>query len=509
MSSFNFNVITVGVMWSVLALTQIAGGFSGADPNVTAIACVIVSLFPVLLYGVWTATIPRSGGDYVWISRTFKPWLGLAVNVNATTWYVLGNGFLAYLIAQSALPTAFQTLGQAFQNSTLTSWATAVGNPWWTFAIGVAALVASGVLTALVSMRRSMRIVAGFFVITLLGLVVAIAILATHSQADFARAIAQNGGDYQKILSAAQAAGYDTGAHYQLWSSLLAMPPLYLALAYTVAAAYTGGEIRNPGRAGILGPLAASLLVGILVIIAFALAGQAMGFHWIGAASFLSASGSKDYPFTEPAGFFFFVSMLTQNKIVLVIIAVAFVAAPLSTILATVLFATRNLFAWSFDRMLPSSVSAINERTATPVVAPVIITVISTIYLAFLIWGGPTFSAALGAIILGTTLSFMVTALGAIALPWLRPRLFANAPIRSSVLGVPVFSLIGLIALVVYAFMFYALLTQAANGSSNATSIGAMVVVALISLVLYPLAYVANSRRGIDLSLVGKELPPE
>ena len=169
-SGIYFNVITVGVMWSVLSLTQIAGGFVDANPLVTAVLALVLCAFPVLLYGIFTATVPRSGGDYVWIGRTFHPWLGLAANVNATIWFVLGNGLLAYLVSQDALPTAFATLGSVFGSETLTNWSTSVTSPEWTFALGLAVLIGSAAITAGMTMRRAMRVVFAFFLVTVIGL---------------------------------------------------------------------------------------------------------------------------------------------------------------------------------------------------------------------------------------------------------------------------------------------------------------------------------------------------
>ena len=508
-SGIYFNVITVGVMWSVLSLTQITGGFIDANPLVTAVLALVLCAFPVLLYGVFTATVPRSGGDYVWIGRTFHPWLGLAANVNATIWFVLGNGLLAYLVSQDALPTAFATLGSVFGSETLTSWSTGVTSAGWTFAIGLAVLVGFGVLTQAVSMRKAMRVVFGFFLVTMVGLIVAILVLAFSSRADFASVITSAGGSYDGVLDAARTGGHDTGASWSLWSSLLAMPPLYLALAYTVGAAYTGGEVRRPQVTGIVAPLAAMLLVGGLVVIAFALVGSVIGFRFLGAAGFLAGSGSEAYPLEQAPGFFSLVTALSGSDVVQLIIAVAYVAAPLSTILATVLFATRNVFAWSFDRMLPAKVATVGRRTGTPLVAPMIITVLAAVYLAFLVWGSPTFSAALGAIILGTTVSFMVTAVAGVAFPFLRPDMFEASGVRWRIGGVPALSVVSAVAFVVYGLMLYALLTQDALGSNNSTAIGAMLIVVAIAAVLYPIAYAANRRAGVDVSLVGRELPPE
>lgn len=507
-SSVYFNVTTVGVMWSVLALTQIAGAFPLANPLITSIIACVVCLFPVLLYGVFTAAIPRSGGDYVWVGRTFRPWLGLTVNVNATIWFVLANGFLAYLVANNALPTAFTTLGTAFHSSTIASWATTISSKGWTFVIGTAVLVACGLLAAGVSMRRAMTVNAVFFFVTMLGLVVAIVALLFSGRTTFISGVTHAGGNYLGIIGAGEKSGFGTGK-YSLWSSLLAIPPLYLALAYTVAGAYTGGEVRTPRKTGILGPLIASVMVGILVIVAFGLAGQVMGFRFISSASFLSATGAPSYRLGQGASFFYFVTLATHSRIILTILAVGYFAAPISTILATALFATRNLFAWSFDRMLPTKVSEVNPRTRTPVIAPVIITAVSTIYLVFLVWGSPTFSTAFGAIILGTTISFMVTAVTAIAFPFRRRSLYSSSSVRGSIGGVPTIALVGALALIVYAFVFYALVSQDALGVNNATGFIATGIVVALALVFYPLAYLANKRRGVDLALFGRELPPE
>ncbi len=508
-SGIYFNVITVGVMWSVLAITQIAGGFEGANPLVTAILAVVLSVFPVLLYGIWTATMPRSGGDYVWIGRTFHPWLGLAANVNATVWYTLGNGLLAFLMAQSALPTFFGILSRVFDSETFAQWSVDVMSTGWTFGIGVAVLLTCAFLTQFVSMRQVMKVVFGFFVVTMAGLIVSILVLLFSSHTDFVNAVTAAGGDYDAIIAAANEAGFNTNAAFSLWASILAIPPLYLALAYTVGAAYTGGELRKPQVTGIVAPLFAMGLVGGLVIIATALIGSVVGFDFLRAATHLSNIASEAYPFLEPAGFFMFVTMLTDSSILLIVIAVAFLAAPMSTILATVLFATRNLFAWSFDRMLPSAVSKVNERTGTPLLAPLIVTTISTIYLAFLVWGSPTFGEALGAIIVGTTISFTVTALAGIVFAKRRPDMYEAAGLRKSIGGVPLLSVIAVGALVVYAIMLYSLLTQDALGSNGPNAIRALIIVLVISAVLYPIALLVNRRKGVDVSLVGRELPPE
>jgi amino acid transporter len=103
-----------------------------------------------------------------------------------------------------------------------------------------------------------------------------------------------------------------------------------------------------------------------------ALSSRTFGNDFLGSAAYVSNDGSKQYPFGSPSFFFFFVSMLTTSKFLIALISLSFIVAFIVALPATFLIATRNMFAWSFDRILPDKVSDVNPRTHSPVVANVI-----------------------------------------------------------------------------------------------------------------------------------------
>ena len=67
----------------------------------------------------------------------------------------------------------------------------------------------------------------------------------------------------------------------------------------------------------------------------------------------------------------------------------------------------------------------------------------------------------------------------------------------------------GVGALAVYVFFFISLATTDALGANASAGIRATVIIAAIALLLYPISVVVNRRRGVDLGLAFRELPPE
>ena len=78
--------------------------FPGSSMAVAFLIALPGAFFIGLLNALFTAAMPRSGGDYVWVSRSLSPVVGFAVNFFATfgviaaaavnIWYMASN-FLA------------------------------------------------------------------------------------------------------------------------------------------------------------------------------------------------------------------------------------------------------------------------------------------------------------------------------------------------------------------------------------------------------------------------------
>ena len=129
----------------------------------------------------------------------------------------------------------------------------------------------------------------------------------------------------------------------------------------------------------------------VMVAILMALSSRTFGNNFLGSATFLSNAGSKAYTLPAASSFFFFVSMLTSSTVVIVMHQPSFIVAIIVALPATFLIATRSLFAWSFDRVIPDKVSEVNERTRSPLVANVIVLIVTLMYLAVIVFAGGGF----------------------------------------------------------------------------------------------------------------------
>ncbi|HUY08859.1 MAG TPA: APC family permease [Candidatus Dormibacteraeota bacterium] len=508
-SNIGLNIAFVSIPLAALVATEAPFAFPGASPFWVTVICAAICIFPVLLYSLFTAVMPRSGGDYVFVSRTLHPWVGFAANFNIVAWYVLVIAYFAYLLAPLGVSSAFSTLGSLTKNATLTQWATdAATNKGIEFGLGAAVLILVGFMMTL-RLRRMLRVQGALFAFSLLSVVIAGVLLLTTGRAEFAHDITRFGGNYAKILSDAHKAGYTGGGTFSLGETLLALPLAFASFGYAVVTAYAGGEVRSPKSSGRNAMVYALVISGVVVAILLGLADRTFGVNFLGSATYLSNTAAKTYPFAAPSFFFYFVGMLTTSTPLLVVMSLSFIAAFVVALPVTFLIATRSIFAWSFDRILPDRLSDVSERTHSPLVANFVVLGAALIFLTIIVFVGGGFLQLLYTAGLAEILTFFVVAIAGIIFPFRRRALYESSPINFRWLGLPAISVTGVLSLIIYIFFFVSLATQSALGANATVGIIATVVIAAIGIVIFPISYALNRRRGVDLSLAFRELPPE
>lgn len=462
------------------------------------------------MYGYLAGVMPRSGGDYIYLSRVIHPAVGFTANWGFTWSQFLGLGLYSAFAVNFGIAIAFATLGNAIGNDTLVNWSVSVSGDWPVFLIGVSILV-----LVLLVLSLNTRLVRNIFMVgfipALLGTFVTLGVLFTTSKEEFVSNFNQfmveraDGQTYQGIIDQASSSGFSTG-DATFFGALLAVPLgywIYIGFTYS---AYIGGEVKQAARTQprmIIATLAFAFLVYLL---AFWRYYDVVGQDFTNSVVYLGDdAGIPVAPVLN-----FFVGIMTGSTVLNVIMGVSFILWNVLLLFVIAMICTRNIFAWSFDGIAPSKLATVSDRTHAPWVAAILITAISIVLLALYVFTS-FFTIVVNYIVL-FSVAFWMASFAAILLPYRRRDLFEQAPegVRRKIAGVPVMTLLGVGNLLLFTLILIASFdTPAFSGPTSGRAIGFVIGVYASGLVLYYVAREIQRRRGVDLALLYKEIPPE
>jgi len=506
-SNIVINIAAMSIPLALLVATQGTYAFPGANLPLVIVFTVILCIIPTLMYGWLGTAMPRSGGDYVFISRIIKPIIGFAANFNITTWYVLFMAQFASLVAPFAIGDALTTIGVSTHRQSLVNAAADLSTHNWEFGIGLVTLVLSAVLMSL-KVTSWTRIVVIIFALSIVGVVIAAILTGISSRADFTTSLSRFGANYGSMVSAAHKAGYQGGG-FSLGNTFNATPLAFATFGYAFTSVYASGEIRSPRRTMMRAFLWSLGIAGLVVFILLLFAARTFGQDFLGSATYLSNVAPKSYPLATPPFYFLFVAMLTHSTVVIAIMGISFVLAFFIVFPITFLIASRNLFAWSFDRILPSKVADVNDRTHSPIVANAIILIVAALFMAFVVYGPSAFLTMVYTAGAAELLTFVVVAIAAAVFPWRRRELYRGSPAEHTWFRLPAITVVGVLSAAIYIYFLVPLLTNDTLGANATPGIIAMIVVVVLPFVIYAISFLVNRRRGVDLGIAFRELPPE
>lgn len=469
-----------------------------------------LTIFNAAMYGYLAGVMPRSGGDYVYLSRVIHPAAGFTANWGFTWSQFLGLGLYSAFAVNFGIAIAFATVGNAIGNDTLIRWSETVSGDWWVFGIGVGIL-----MLVLLVLSLNTRLVRNLFMIgfipALIGTFVTLGVLLTTSKAEFVanfnRFMAERGDGttYQAILDKAANEGMSVG-DATFWGALLALPLgywIYIGFTYS---AYIGGEVKQASKTQprmILATLAFAFLVYLL---AFWRYYEVVGQDFTNSVVYLGdGSGIPVSPVLN-----FFVGLMTGSTVLNVIMGVSFILWNVLLLFVIAMICTRNLFAWSFDGVAPKQLATVSERTHAPWVAAILITAVSVVLLALYVFTS-FFTIVVNYIVI-FSIAFWMASFAAILLPYRRPDLYAQAPdaVKRKIAGIPVMTLLGVGNLVLFTLILIAAFkTPAFSGPTGGRANLFVAAIYVSGFILYFVARAIQKARGVNLDLLYKEIPPE
>ena len=490
--------------WNQIALSYLIfivlawSAYPGASMEWAALLATIGGVALGVCYAMLATVYPRSGGEYVFISRIIHPGVGFAVSFSFAFWQIFYYGVNGAFLAIYALSPFFGVLGVQANSSALLNISTWFSSHWGIFLTGSFMIIFFAVLQARGIGRyfRWQRYASYLALVSLIITIIVLTLAATgvfDFQSNFNHLA--GAGAYQRIVAGTHipAGSFSETLKFMIWPAF--------SIWFAVIAVSFSGEVKNVQRGQMIGINGAMVTMGIATIVLCFLYR-----HAFGTAFLLSSSTSSHYHLAAPP----FVNVFTGiagGNMVLTILTFGWVLAIAFFVGATTLvYSTRAMLAWSIDGVAPERLGDVNDRYHSPHWTILVSAIIAEVWLALF-----AFTTLLGPIsgFLGFTFSFLAVSLTAIVFPFVKRDVFENSPIAWRVGRVPVISIIGVVSTI---FMVYGISRILVDNTYTPHlafgDIGALIVLAVGAITFY-VARAYRRSRGVNIDQRYKEIPIE
>jgi basic amino acid/polyamine antiporter, APA family len=504
------------LLWSSVGLTfaffwLFAGFYPGADAILAFLIAAALGLPGAFLYAMLTQLMPRTGGDYVFNSRSLHPSIGFASNFSYSFWLAVVLGVYTTYIAAYGFGAFGRTLAGFGAGDGWLSFGDWFSTEWGLFITGTSVLVLSAVMFAVGGVRLFFRVQAACFALYILGAIlvpVVVGLFQSHTGflANFDDYAANLGvtGAVAALEGSATELGF-ASASFDFETTVKAVSIFWFIFGFIFSSNYFAGEIRLAKRTHLYsmpGAVALAVVVLLLLIPTF---DNVVGYDF---ASMLGLADPAAYGFAGGAPAYpELIGIAAGSAVVGVIAILGFTIALLVWLPQTLLLVSRNMFAWSFDRVMPERLSQVDPRSRSPIYAigaMLVLSIASTAVYSFTDW----FSSL--SALLGLTLSLVVTAIAGMLLPFRQPALVEGSPYNRRVAGIPLLTLVGGLALLGFAGAVAILLWDVGSGASLSEDPEKLLLalgVYAAAMAIWFVARAVRRRQGIDLDLAYRELP--
>ena len=538
--AFIYNFMAIGFFtftWATLFSYSYSSVFLGAN---VGLAIILMTVFAIPFYvctSMLSSAMPRSGGDYVWQSRVLHPSIGFASTLSAwTIWQWYFAGFSGVVTTTFGLQPFFALLGlnNPYFASIAATLAAGYGQIDNTAVFAVTTvIILLGFIIAALGMKFYVRLQYVLFACSTIAALAIVLMFATTSHAQFvarfndfatpliaagnqtqisSSQVAAAGGYYQYIINTANLGNVS----FSLWNTLVLCGIVWLSLGYGFWSIYNLAEIKSAESFKMQSwtQVGSTICFAIFLLAIWYTLENTIGIKFLNA--FFTLYANFD-PSTNPIAYLFtpyfpiLAALISTNPIIWAIILIGLMFGTFQVILIIYFASTRILFAASMDRVLPESLSYVTRRTHSPLVT-LIISVLGCEAFLYVIIYDSSFTSYFSTAGLATQIAYIMISVTAILFPFRKKEVFEASPAgKYKILGFPLVSILGILALIVNVFIawIYGLGPPLGFLSiSNQISIEFVIGIFVLCGVVYCIAWVIRRNQGIDLSLSFKEIPP-
>jgi amino acid transporter len=498
---FFFGFTTIALSYIVFTILSWSA-YPGASMELATLIAIVGALGIGGTYALFASMYPRSGGEYVFLSRTLHPLVGFALSFSFAFWQMFYLGLNGAFFAQFAVSPTLAGIATVAGSQGLLDVANWFGSPAGIFAGGLFLIISMSLLHwrgAAVYFRWQRW--GAWLAIASLIVTAGVLLLGATGALDFPAAFdgIAGSGAYDQVIADGTAAGTLPAAPFDLGSTLNFVLWPAFSIWFAITATAFSGEVKNVQRGMLVGMVSSQIITGLIFVLLMFLYRSAFGNDFLLAAS---AGVPLDAPPFVPV----FTGILGGNAILSILTGVWVLAIALFVGGTVIPYATRALLAWGIDGMAPSKVADVNDRYHSPHWAIAVTAVVAVLVLALYAF---TTSLTIVSGFFAFALSFAVVCIWGTIFPFVRREQFENSPIAKYVAGIPLITITGLVGSIFSLFGLYRLTQDEVFTLDRGFAvIGAFVVVG-VGAAWYLAATAYRRSQGVDVAARYREIPIE
>jgi glutamate:GABA antiporter len=502
--SLNMGNMSAGAALATIGFTMTAlPSVSGVNLVWGSIIAFLFSVPQMVIYTIMGRRISRTGGDYVWVTRTLGGFLGSSLSFMGYTLETLAYLALIVLSAVFAIGSVGLAMGNlGFLGLALPGYLPG-SDTVSQFLLG-AGIFALLIAVNIVRPRIGYRIVTTCIALGVAAIVVSIAILLAAGHTGVVNYVnglnlvdaSKNPITYDSLANSYSGPSFDLGA-------TISILPFFAIFVYPWmnAGPAVGSELKGARTQRWNIPIA-SVIVLVLVTAAFGT------MYAVGGLPFTNqALANPVLVFDNSFNFWTLAMGVSGSTTVQAFIGLGWILWNVGILAYGVIVISRYLLAQAFDRFLPSKIAYVSPRFGSPVIAQTLVLVLTVALIgatAFL-YGS---LQALFAAVIAAMIYFAFVGITAMVHATRHERGGTKTLLMVS----------GLLTTLVFAYITYQFLS-APTIWGTAASVGGVpgYLVAygyvagsfILGAVIYLASKSYHAKKGVDLSLAFKEIPPE
>jgi amino acid transporter len=490
--SINMADLSVGSAIGIVGLTMVLlPTVAGVNLVYGSIIAWLLMIPQVIVYTMMSNRIARTGGDYIWLSRSLGGFIGSTISFMGP----ITNVFAYLAIISLSVVFAIGSVGVALGNLNYLGLSlpgnTPGSEPLYQFLVA-AVIFGVLILMNILKPKLGFKFITAAVIIGIVTLVLSDALILGAGRAGVV--------NYMNILQAegsgtnytALASSY-SGPTFNLGATISILPFFAIFIyPFVNASPVVGSEIKGKNSVSWAIPIA-SVITVILATSSFAI------LYFVGGLPFTNAALSNPtLVFNYSFNLWTLAMGVANNTYVAAIIGFGWIIWSVAILAFGIVLFSRYAIAQAFDRYLPASMGYVSPRYSSPIIAHVIDLVV-TLTLVGLVafFYGPL--SSLGSAIVASMFFFAFVGAGAVvyALRYDKGRSRA------------ILAIFGVLDAIIFVYVSAQFFVYPSVYGGTALSYGYVAATFVIGAIIYFAAKSYHAKRGVDIALAFKEIPPE